>query len=113
MQASHSRAIVTRENEYDVEIARLHQTAAESRLRAVESQLSLALTLCAIAETELRYSQTDEAIKVVNKVRHHAETIRVHLDEPNHLPRIAIPDLRKQLEQVKKRIAKIESCFQR
>jgi hypothetical protein len=104
---------VAKTNPYDIEIARLHRTAAESRLRAVESQLSLALTLCAIAETEIRYSRNDEAIKVVKKVRHHAETIRFHLDEPNHLPSIAISDLRKQLEKVNKRLEKIESCFQR
>jgi hypothetical protein len=97
------------DHQYASEIARLQRTAAESRLRAVESQLSLAFTLCAIAETEIRYSRPDEAIKVVNKVRHHAETISYHLDEPNHLPSAAISDLRKRLTQLNDRTDEIES----
>lgn len=99
---------MTHDNQYASEIARLQRTAAESRLRAVESQLSLAFTLCAIAETEIRYSRPDEAIKVVNKVRHHAETIGYHLDEPNHLPSTAISDLRKRLTQLNERTDEIE-----
>jgi len=99
------------DDRYTTELAHLQRTAAESRLRAVECQLSLAFTLCAIAETEIRYGQPREATEVMNKVRHHAETIRVHLDEPNHLPRTAISELRKQLTQLKKRTEEIESSL--
>jgi hypothetical protein len=91
------------------EVAGLPKTPAEFRLRAIESQLSLGLTLCKIAETQLRYSRRDEAIKVVNKIRHHAETIRFHIEEPNHLPKIAVPEIRKRLEQLDKRTDEIES----
>ncbi len=97
------------DHQYATEIARLHRMAAESRLRAVESQLALAFTLCTIAETEIRYSRPDEAIKVINKVRHHAETISFHIDEPNHLPSAAIPDLREQMTHLKRRTEEIES----
>lgn len=96
------------DGEYTSEMARLHKTAAESRLRVIESQLALAFTLCAIAETEIRYSRPDEAIKVVNKVRHHTETIRTHVDEPNHLPSAAISGLHRQLTQLEKRTEEIE-----
>lgn len=105
------RNVTADDNHYAAEIARLHRTAAESRLRAVESQLALAFTLCAIAETEIRYSRPEEAIKVVNKVRHHAEKIGFHIDEPSHLPSTAVPDLRKQLTQLKKRTEEIESSL--
>ena len=74
----------------------------------IESQLALAFTVCAIAETEIRYSRPDEAIKVLNKVRHHAGTIRIHVDEPNHLPSTAISDLHRQLTQLEKRREEIE-----
>lgn len=43
------------------------------------------------------------------KVRHHAETIRFHVDEPNHLPSTAVSDLRKHLTQLEKRANEIES----
>lgn len=100
---------MTKHNQYTSEMARLHKMGAESRLRAVESQLALAFTLCSIAETEIRYSRLDEASKVTNKVRHHAETISFHIDEPNHLPAIAISELRQQVAQLKKRTEEIGS----
>ena len=100
---------MARDDQYATEIARLHQTAAESRLRVVESQLALAFTLCAVAETQIRYDRPDEAIKVVNKVRHHAETISFHVSEPDHLPTTSISTLRQQLTQLKKRTEEIES----
>jgi len=94
--------------QYMTEIERLHKTGAESRLRAIESQLALAFTLCAIAETEIRYSRPDEATKVVKKIRHHAETIRTHVNEPNHIPRPSISDFLKQLTQLEKCTEEIE-----
>jgi len=99
---------VTKDNPYELETGRLHETAAESRLRVIESQLALAFTLCAIAETEIRYSRPDEAIKVVTKVRHHTETIRNHVDEPNHLPTTATSNLLEQLRQLEKRTEEIQ-----
>lgn len=80
-------------------------------MKSVESQLSMGFTLCAIAETEIQYSRPAEVIKLMNKLRHHAETIRFHIDEPNHLPTTAISELRKQLMQLQKRMEEIESRF--
>ena len=111
VHASQSRIVMANDRQYATKTARLHRTAAECRLRAIESQLSLGFTLCAIAETEIRYSRPAEAIKVVNKLRHHAETISFHIDEPNHLPTTAIPDLRKQLTQLTRRIEEIALCL--
>ena len=107
--ARNGQDVMVDDNHYAAEIERLHRTAAETRLRAVESQLALAFTLCKIAETEIRYDRPDEAIKVLNKVRNHAETISFHIDERDHLPSTAIPNLRKQLTQLTKRIEEIES----
>lgn len=98
-------------NPYATEIARLHKKAVEFRQRAVETQLSLAFTLCEVAETEIRYSQPEQAMKLVNKIRHHTETITSHLDEPNHLPATAISSLNRQLTQLKKRTEAVESLL--
>ncbi len=91
------------------EMARLHGTAAEYRLKSVESQISAAFTLCALAETAIRCGRPDEAIKALEKVRYHAETISFHIDEPNHLPCTAISDLREQVTQLKKCTEEIDS----
>ena len=95
--------------QYATEKAGLQAQAAEWRLRVVESQLKLAFTLCAIADTEIRYDRPDEALKLVKKLLHHAETIRMHVNEPNHLPRIAIQDLRNRLAELERCIKEIES----
>jgi hypothetical protein len=108
-----SRECMLNHDQYPPEIARLLQTAAESCLRVVESQLSLAFTLCAIAETEIRYGRPVEAMKVVDKVWHHAETIRCHIDERNDLSSTAVSDLRNQLIQLKKRTEQIDSVLRR
>ena len=94
---------------YITDRARLHAIAAEMRLRAVQSQLSLGFTFCAIAEAEIRHGRLNEAISVVNKLRHHADAIRIHLDEPSHLPTAAVPNLSGRLSELKERTQKIES----
>jgi len=101
--------VVATNDQYATEMAHLHARAAECRLRVVDSQLSLGFTLCAIAETEIIYAQYDEARKMVQKVRRHVETIRISIDAPNHLPTIAIADLRLQVTQLEKRTEEIES----
>jgi hypothetical protein len=91
--------------------ARLRETAAQCRLRVIESNLSLAFTLCALAETQILYGRRDEALQCVEKVQQHVKTIRIRLDEPDHLPKTAISDIREQLSQLDKRTAEIESSL--
>jgi hypothetical protein len=98
-------------NHYARETVRLRKIAVESRLKAIKSQLSALFTLCGVAETAIKFGQPDEAIKLVNKIARHAETIRAHLDEPNHVPRNAKSDLRKQLAEIKKRVEKVGLCL--
>ena len=90
----------------------LHATAAQSRLRVIESQLSLGLTLCALADTEILYRQYSQAHKILDRVKHAAHSIGCHLDEPEHLPGDAIASLRKQLKQLEARAEQVESRLQ-
>ena len=71
-------------NDYTSEMLRLHTEAAQARLQAIESQLALGATLCSLAETEIVYSRIAEARRIIEKVQHSVESIRYHLDEPNH-----------------------------
>ena len=95
------------------ELDQVRKVAAEYRCRSVESQLSLAFTLCELVETLIRYNQPDEAIKLINKVQYHVEIISFHIDEPNHLPGAAISDLRERVTQLRNRTEEIESYFLR
>jgi len=88
--------------------ARLHAVASQIRLQAIESQLSLGFTLCALAETEIRFRQHSVARKLLDKVRHAAQSISFHLDEPNHLPNNSATDLRQPLMQLETRLEEVE-----
>jgi len=104
---------VEKNNQYATEIGRLRTKAAECRLTVVESQLSLALTLCTLAHAEINYNRRDEALKLVNKLHYHSGIIRVHINEPDHLPRIGISEARKQLATLEQGIEEIESRLRR
>lgn len=84
-------------------MTRLHATAAQSRQRAIECELALGFTLCAMAETEIRYGEFAQANKIVDKVRKAANSIRIHLDEPNYVPADSTAELLKQLAQLETR----------
>jgi len=90
---------------------RLHLTAAQTRLRAIETQLSLGHTLCSVADTAILYQRYSEARKALDRLRHAAETIRRHLDEPGHLPRESIAEMREKLKQLEARAEQVTSRF--
>jgi len=100
---------VPKRNQHAAEINELHEKAAQVRLQSVETQLSLVLTLCASAETEILLGHPEVAHRLARKIRHHSEAISFHLDEPGHLPDIDVSDLRKQLTEVEKRTDKINA----
>jgi phage shock protein A len=92
----------------EFESAHLHAQAKAARLQAIQCQLALGSTLCELAETEIRLGEFATAKKVVGRVRHSAETIGFHLDEPEHLPETNI-DLRGHLTQLETRLKEIEA----
>ncbi len=87
---------------------RLRAEAVQARLQAIQTQLAVGLTLCAMAEIEIIHGEMDEARKLVERLLHSTEVIRFHLDEPNHVPPSSLPDLRNQLAQLKNRIRNVE-----
>ena len=92
----------------DPETACLHANAKTARLQAIQSQLALGCTLCELAETEIRIGDVAIAQRLVGKVRHSAETIRFHLDEPEHVPETNV-DLRGDLSRLENRLNRLEA----
>jgi hypothetical protein len=92
-------------------MAQLHSVAAQTRLQAIETQLSLHFTLCEMAQTEVRYGQISEARKLIAKVRHQAAEIRFHINEPKHIPADSKAGLLKQLAQLQTRVDETESLL--
>ena len=59
--------------------------AAQTRSRAIQTKLSLALTFCSVAETELDYGRVAQAQKLLQIVRESVGSVKRHLDKPKYL----------------------------
>ena len=91
---------------------RLRAESAQHRAQAIQAQLSVGHTFCKMVDTELRYGgRSDVAATLLPKVRHIADTVRGHLDEPNHVPSDLIEALQDELEQFELRVLRLEHRF--
>ncbi len=88
---------------------RAQDTPAAVRLRSIKAQLSTAVTLCALAEGDISKRKIDQAHLVVESVRHTIDSVRRHLDEPNHVSPSSLPEVRDQLAKLEKRVLSIEA----
>lgn len=83
--------------------------SAQRRLEAMQAKLSLALTFCTLAETELDFNEVAQARKLIEIVQQTAEATHQHLAKPNHIPPEHIEELRQQLVQVEERMQSVQS----
>jgi len=54
----------------------LNATAAQKRSQAIQSRLALACTLCAFAESEIRYGRVESARNLIERVQRTADSVR-------------------------------------
>jgi hypothetical protein len=85
-----------------------HLAAAKVRGESVRAQLSSALTLCDITETEIKLGHTDQARLAVQKLRHIAGILGVHIHERGHVPNNEVSDMTEQLNRLHVRIIDLE-----
>jgi energy-converting hydrogenase A subunit M len=83
---------------------RLHARSAQVRLRAINAQISAGFTLCKLIEIDIGRGRTDEAHKLIGKLRKMVETVRRHVQEPHHLPTDSLTDVRQELVQLEERV---------
>ena len=88
--------------------AQLRAMAAQSRMRAIESQLALGMTLCAVAETDISFGRLGEVYRILSKLGQAIKTFHLHINEPNHVPQGSVVDLRKKLAQLEDRTERIK-----
>jgi hypothetical protein len=80
---------------------------AQTRLQAIKARLSLALTFCSLAETELDYGELAAARKLLRIVRQTAESVSSHLEKPNYVPAEHLAELNEQLMRLESRMSSI------
>jgi hypothetical protein len=91
------------------EYRRVRVAAAEMRLQAIHCQLSVCFTFCSMAETEVNLGQAVVARELILKVRHAAQTVQRHLDEPAHVPANRLEEARDRLAQLESLVCSIEA----
>jgi hypothetical protein len=79
-----------------------------TRSEAFAVKISLAFTLCKIAEDELRVGHVAQAHKVLRTVRETAEFLRFHIDIPRHLSPDRVQELRNRLDGLNNCISQTE-----
>jgi hypothetical protein len=90
------------------EFQQLRTEAAQVRLRAIRSQIALALTFCNIAESDLELRQTEQSHRVVGKLQRLSATVRRHLNEPGYVPTDEVERVGTELERLEARIRTVE-----
>ncbi len=91
------------------ETHRLRIVAAQRRLRAVQTQLSVAFSYCSMGEAALRYRHFDQAQKLIENARHIAQTVQRHIAEPDHVPPDQINKLLDELRRLDSRVEALEA----
>jgi hypothetical protein len=95
------------------EFHRVKSVADRTRVQAIRSQLSVGVTLCRIAKSELEFGHADQAHTVLEKLRKLVGTVRRHLDHPTHVPPEAVEKIRTELAELESGIISIEDCERR
>jgi len=85
--------------------------AAELRLRAMRSQVSAASIFCSTALNAVNLGQVQLELDAVQKAKHTAQWVRVHLEEPNRVPADAVAGIRDQLASLERKISNLEARF--
>jgi hypothetical protein len=105
-----ARLCVTAENNRQ-SFTVVRSRAVQLRLRAMRSQLIAASSLCFTAENAVALDQVQLGLDAVQKAKHTAQSVRVHLDEPHHIPADSVAAISDQLAELEKRISKVEARF--
>ena len=86
----------------------LRTEAAQARARAMRSQIAAGLTFCGLAESELRNGNSAHAHEMLERLQKLSETLRRHLNEPNHVPSSEIEKVDTELVQLESRTLALE-----
>jgi hypothetical protein len=86
----------------------LSARCAQLRVEAMGLQLSSAFRFCTTAENALIFGRVQNAREAIAKARRAADRVRLHLDEPNHVPADAVASIADQLADLETVISRWE-----
>ena len=90
------------------ESARLRSVAQQTRLRTIQTELSLAFTWCSVARTEAQFGEEDRFQKSLQRLKRAIESLRTRIHEPEHVPMQLVPQFEAQLEQLESKVFELQ-----
>ena len=75
----------------------------------MRAQLTAAFNYCSTAEQSLIVGRVQLGMNAVQNAKHVAQKVRLHLEEPNHVPADAVAGLRDELAGLERQISKLEA----
>jgi hypothetical protein len=87
----------------------LRERVQQTRLKAMRSRLKAASNICLSAENALVLGEVRLARDAVEQAKHSVRSIRVHLDEPRHVPADVIDEIRAALTRFEHRLSELEA----
>jgi hypothetical protein len=95
------------------ESRRLRTVAQETRLHTIRVELALAFTWCSVARTEADMGEAAQFQNSMKRIRRAADSLRVRIHEPQHVPPEMVPGFEAQLTQLEGTVHALESAAKR
>jgi phage shock protein A len=92
-------------------IKAVRSRAAQLRLQAMRSQLTSAFSFCLTAENALALGQVQLALRAVQNAKNTVQSVRGHLEEPNHVAADSMAGIHDQLTELERQISNLEASF--
>jgi hypothetical protein len=83
---------------------RLKGLVAQERAESIRQQIAAANTVLTVANTELDLGRAPRANTLIEKMWNLAAKVRLHLNEPNHVPSTEAKELHTDLKNMEDRI---------
>ncbi len=91
------------------QIRRALEASVEARMRSIREKISITSTFCSTIEVQIRFGHLDRAGELMSKLHCILHSLEVHVSDPAHVSGQQAMQFRKQLAQVKRRLAGLEA----
>ncbi len=93
------------------ETERLKTIAQQTRLKTIQTELTLALTWCSVARTEVEMGECDRFQISLQRIKYATESLRRRIADPAHVKPALTPELKSVLKKLDLKIKDLETRF--
>ncbi len=90
------------------ETKRLRIESQEARLRLIETELSVVMTWCSLAQTEANLGEKIQLQKSLDRINRAVLSLRQHINDSAHVPTESAPQFRARLKELELKVGELE-----